>query len=476
MRSGKKRVTSRVESTKTFIPRSSERISKRRTIALEDRTPATEHRIRTTRRNERKKTALPKSSQLAPKRRTAYRKRYESPEEPEIYKHQRLDTSTDEIRLLKLSRETKGPVHCEVKVFPLERAPEYIALSYRWGPPSPLNDLYIEGKTLKIRDILNSCLLELREGLEAWLWIDQICIAQENNSERNHQVGMMSRIYSNSMSVIIWMGDIPLAAPGEHDSYNDSDLDLASAKVLLGNTYFTRLWIIQEVLLANSIKIRISGHRCVTWDRLQSVYMSLTGLFGVSIGRIAIFLVLCTRRGQIMMDFQGEVSLMYYVMCYSTGICENLRDKVYGLMGMVRKEDRLVVDYEKSVLEVYLDFMLTSMNKKLPTDRYVCVTGDSWVRSMIHDPWKQLKQTAICHFELGTSMGIGDDLLQGAMRLVANYFIVHKNDTVTALGLDKSGQAHEQHYLWYECSGERHRFSCRPLTDLEREAILTLDI
>ncbi|KAH8631329.1 hypothetical protein IG631_13012 [Alternaria alternata] len=309
MRSGKKRVTPRIESTKTSIPRSSERISKRRTIALEDRIPATEHKIRTTRRNERKTIAVPTSPQQAPKRRTASLKRNKSPGEPEIYKHQRLGTSTYEIRLLKLSRETDGSVHCEVKVFPLERAPEYIALSYRWGPPSPLHDLYIEGKTLKIRDILNSCLLELREDLEAWIWIDQICIAQEDTLERNHQVGMMSRIYSNSKSVIIWMGDIPLAAPGEHDSYNDSDLDLASAIFLLENTYFTRLWIVQEVLLANSIDIRINGHRCVTWGKLQSFFMSLADYWDVSNGMISILLMLFTHRGRKMMDSQ-EVSLM----------------------------------------------------------------------------------------------------------------------------------------------------------------------
>jgi hypothetical protein len=415
---------------------------------LEDRIPATEHKIRTTRRNERKKIAVPKSSQRAPKRRTASRKRYKSPEEPKIYKHQRLDTSTDEIRLLKLSRETNGPVHCEVKVFPLECAPEYIALSYRWGPPSPLHDLYIEGKTLKIRDILNSCLLELREDLEAYLWIDQICIAQEDTLERNHQVSMMSRIYSNSKSVIIWMGDIPLAAPGEHDSYNDSDLDLASAGVLLDNTYFTRLWIVQEVLLANSIDIRINGHRCVTWGRLQSLSESLADSAYMSDRETPLRLLVFTHREQEVVDMREQMSLRGYVWCYSRGKCENPRDKVYGLLGMVREEDRVVVDYEKSVLEVYLDFVKVSINTPLP--------------SFFQDGQKPAD-----YVELGRLMGFEDNTSQGLMRLMTHLFNVHNNDMVTAMGLEKAGQAHEQHHWWYESNGDRHYFLCRPLSDSE---------
>ncbi|KAF7679541.1 hypothetical protein GT037_003289 [Alternaria burnsii] len=445
MRSDKKRVTSRVGLTETFITRSSERISKRRTVALEDRVPATEHKIRTTRRNERKKIAVPKSSQRVLKRRTVSRKRYESPEEPEVYKHQRLDTSTDEIRLLKLSRETKGPVHCEVKVFPLERAPEYIALSYRWGPPSPLHDLYIEGRKLEIRDILNSCLLELREDLEAWLWIDQICVAQEDSLERNHQVGMMSRIYSNSMSVIIWKGDIPLAAPGEHDCYNDSDLDVASARVLLKNTYFTRLWIFQEVFLASSINIRINGHRCVPWDRLQDICVSNRQVDSSTF--MPAYLMLQRIRRQALGALELYLPLMDCIAGLHAGICENPRDKIYGLMGMVRKEDRVVVDYEKSVLEVYLDFLKISINTGLP--------------SIMNS------EEPSYYLELGVLMGLDDYILLGILRLTLNRFTVHKNDTVTDIGLEEAGQAHEQHRWWYECNGERHHFCCRSLSGSE---------
>lgn len=39
------------------------------------------------------------------------------------------------------------------------------------------------------------------------LWVDAICINQEDVPERNHQVALMSRIYSQSKTTLIWIGD-----------------------------------------------------------------------------------------------------------------------------------------------------------------------------------------------------------------------------------------------------------------------------
>jgi hypothetical protein len=326
-----------------------------------------------------------------------------------------------------------------------------------------LHDLYIEGKTLKIRDILNSCLLELREDLDVWLWIDQICVAQEDTLERNHQVGMMSRIYGNSMSVIIWMGDIPLAAPGDHDFYNDSDLDVVSATTLLKNTYFTRLWIVQEVFLANSINIRINGHRCVTWDRLTSLCMSPPGAYGPVGNLTSSSLIVFTNnwKGKELME-RYYVPLVDCVWSFCRGICENPRDKVYGLLGMVHEEDRVVVDYEMSVLEVYLHFIQVTINEK----RSFNIGAKTWFEGSDRH-----------HFlSLGKSMGIEDNIMQGISRLVYHRSLYHSQDKVTAVGLGRLGRAHEQHHWWYECNGERYRFSCLPLSALEWEIILASDI
>ena len=39
------------------------------------------------------------------------------------------------------------------------------------------------------------------------LWIDQICINQDDVHERNEQVALMHRIYSKAENVVIWLGE-----------------------------------------------------------------------------------------------------------------------------------------------------------------------------------------------------------------------------------------------------------------------------
>ena len=279
----------------------------------------------------------------------------EPPTKPATYKHQPLSRSLDEIRLIKLRREKEGPVRCEIQAFPLKRAPKYIALSYRWGSPLLLHNIFIGDQTLEIRDILNSCLLELREDVHTWLWIDQICIAQADTTERNHQVGMMSRIYSNATSVIIWLSDVPLAPPGEVDHFNDQNLDDLSVVTLLRNSYFTRLWIIQEVLLAKQVRFHLNGNRCFTWDTLSDAYCDLDWGLKESASIPTASRSLMANRG--VFGMRPRLHWTKLIDGFSANACVDPRDKVYGMMGVVVKEERSTVDYNKSVAEVFFDVM-----------------------------------------------------------------------------------------------------------------------
>ena len=357
------------------------------------------------------------------------------PTEPATYKHQPLMRSLNEIRLLKLRKEKHGPVHCDVEVFPLEKAPKYIALSYRWGPPLPLHNIFIGVETLQIRDILNSCLLELREDVDTWLWIDQICIAQSDTAERNHQVGMMSRIYSTSASLIAWLGDVPLARPGKIDRFNDRRLDPASIVVLLGNNYFTRLWIVQEMLLSKNVILCLNGKRCVGWSRLYAVcnesYKQQTwSVFG-SVSITASGLIEHARDPG---DLLPQLTWMECIRKFSANTCEDARDKVYGMMGIVREEDRFTVDYNKSVLEVFLD--VVNMIKNVPL--------------------KTLKE---CLHILGVRMGIDWSLIQDLGHLAQERLEKSLREAVSPIRFKKADNEEERDHWWYECNGKE---SCYP--------------
>lgn len=45
------------------------------------------------------------------------------------------------------------------------------------------------------------------------LWVDALCINQEDNDERAHQVGLMGQIYSKSKTTLLWLGDVERNSP-----------------------------------------------------------------------------------------------------------------------------------------------------------------------------------------------------------------------------------------------------------------------
>ena len=121
-----------------------------------------------------------------------------------------------EIRLINIIPEKNVPIRITLFKASLNDIPErrkYSALSYVWGPPDPRKSITCNGTELTVTANLEAALVQLRDDAkETVMWIDQICINQEDNDERNRQVSMMGRIYSMAERVIVWLG------PSDHDT------------------------------------------------------------------------------------------------------------------------------------------------------------------------------------------------------------------------------------------------------------------
>lgn len=118
-------------------------------------------------------------------------------------------TEQGTIRLLKLesSDDTATAVRASLDVAELENAPEFEALSYCWGVRSKDEPkIHIDGQSLSVTKDLHSALLRLRQR-EKPIWIDAICINQEDTTERTQQVRQMHRIYGSASLVIVWLGE-----------------------------------------------------------------------------------------------------------------------------------------------------------------------------------------------------------------------------------------------------------------------------
>jgi hypothetical protein len=114
------------------------------------------------------------------------------------------------IRILELlPSDDSQPVSCRLHRASLKNLPRYEALSYTWGTEKPDCVISIDGKRFMIPRNLYNALRVFQPSLATesrWIWIDALCINQEDSSERVEQVLKMSLIYSGSWRLLIWLG------------------------------------------------------------------------------------------------------------------------------------------------------------------------------------------------------------------------------------------------------------------------------
>lgn len=217
-----------------------------------------------------------------------------------LYQYQPLASLTGTLRLLKLfpgySQSLSGdvdPIRCHIFERLSRRHEPYIALSYVWGSEPPTKRITLPGsRYLNIRPSLHDALLRLRHPTEARiLWIDSLCINQNDIEERNHQVYQMRNTYSNAERLSVWLGGLdntPAIAlikqfasrPQNHGPSGDAiDIrhlrhsDWLALANCLGASWFHRMWVIQELVSgrwtdeASSIRVLL-GSQTFLWKDL----------------------------------------------------------------------------------------------------------------------------------------------------------------------------------------------------------------
>lgn len=109
-----------------------------------------------------------------------------------------LDSNRDEIRILhvqpladgKVASPTRSPIICSLETVSLNNTPDYVALSYTWGPPhqNPLHTIHLEETTFPVTESLYTALQHLRpcsaSDAALRIWIDAVCINQSDNLEK----------------------------------------------------------------------------------------------------------------------------------------------------------------------------------------------------------------------------------------------------------------------------------------------------
>jgi hypothetical protein len=120
----------------------------------------------------------------------------------------------DNIRLLSLlPGEGNDIIHCSLSLSSLSEelmqpSCEYEALLYTWGSSERPQRVLIDDLDFPVTANLYDALREIRfRSKTRTLWVDAICINQDDISERHDQVQKMAHIFKASKNVLFWPGE-----------------------------------------------------------------------------------------------------------------------------------------------------------------------------------------------------------------------------------------------------------------------------
>ncbi|KAI0467786.1 HET-domain-containing protein [Xylaria cf. heliscus] len=176
----------------------------------------------------------------------------------------------DSIRVLELlPSDAQNPdVHVKIKHTNIEAARnKLVALSYTWGSSAPCRTIYNDDGNTRL-EIPSNCYDAIRCIRDSFppvtLWIDAICINQEDTMERNSQVKIMGEIYGAAVMTVVFLGD---STPGSQTLFeylnkidewlvhgnntqfypHPTNSIINELEKLFNRAWFTRMWVIQEL-------------------------------------------------------------------------------------------------------------------------------------------------------------------------------------------------------------------------------------
>ncbi|KAE8168539.1 heterokaryon incompatibility protein-domain-containing protein [Aspergillus tamarii] len=339
-----------------------------------------------------------------------------------------------QLRVLVLhpAKDASLPLVCTLQTKSLKKSKlNYAALSYCWGTDSDQRRLLIfpgskrtakkwkyvarHATEMSIRKNLFQALLRLRrKEVPIALWVDAICINQEDQKEKTEQLQQMATIYRMASHVCVWLGE------ADSEGRSDRAMDfikrimdfaflerLANDKAQAENWYalaelmrdrwFSRRWVVQEISLAKSAAVHC-GAKTVQWaefadavsifvatrDKIRELFDFETWKEGPqTLGEVQSFgasilleatsrLFLRTPSGEILRPLKGIESL---VTSLNTFDATDPRDIVYSLVSIAsdtrdisvyadKREGQqetispqLVIDYRLDEIQVYQNFI-----------------------------------------------------------------------------------------------------------------------
>lgn len=236
----------------------------------------------------------------------------------------------------------------------------------------------------------------LQKQLEhSYYWIDQLCIDQGNNIEKSQQVAMMSEIYTRAEETVVSLltgsyadktllfmdfmstaaadmeyNGLGLMVSDRHRSWLNNHSD--AVRSFLENSYWNRLWIVQEILLAQSVSVVCTRGLFPFMDlhliipQLGLNYPSLCKSIDWFIDEVTLSMGPRPRNKWLGRQFE----LGYILKTCQGKQCRDVKDNIFALQGIVTPPQRITVDYDlplEKIVEEVVTVIIRSKSENFKT-------------------------------------------------------------------------------------------------------------
>lgn len=282
-----------------------------------------------------------------------------------------------------------------------------MALSYVWGDPEPQKTILIHDKTKLVTSNLYDALLELRNpGHPILLWVDAVCINQEDIQERNQQVRLMAAIYSQVWHVVCWLGRLTEGIHGTEDSARilgslppifqikgQDGTPLWKSPWFIGRLnhhlhilcslpYWHRVWITQEVVLSRnatflwgSIQINLAAFEKLL--EIKNRLIPANWYFSFSVRGSTLMYANFT---QILEMRSCRPTLQSALLATRHRKATDPRDYVYGVLSLAQVYHDIIPDHTKTVETVYLEVFKVILGQESNLD-ILSACGRGWMQT-----------------------------------------------------------------------------------------------
>jgi hypothetical protein len=304
---------------------------------------------------------------------------------PPLHIYHPLDDSRHAVRFLELlpCLDSTTEIRCRLFESSLDENPRYVALSYVWGDTSSREYISVQGKPVEVIPSQAQILRVLRsrgEDSVSAIWLDGLCINQQDFLERSSQVRLMKRLFAQARDIIVGLGeeietdeqgirvlaeiaslsrvlhnandtdkrDPPDSVRDTIDSIETSGGWDAMAAVFRG-AWWNRMWTVPEIVLAAN-GIVLIGSLSFNFNIIEQAIKAepVVERFLSPLGRTA-FSRLKSQPGWLaakrMMRTRSQwrqnndLPLPALLWRFRYHRCVDPRDKIYALLGICRWED-----------------------------------------------------------------------------------------------------------------------------------------